>query len=580
VAQDHVLHLGLRHPVDAGLGVDLRPEVGREEAVRLQPPRGHQDEHPERRVGEPEARRQRLGVHADLEVHLVDVVVVDAADLLGPLLVVRELVERAHPRHPHLLAEVVVARDAALAVAQDVERCQVHQLAVDPPVALERARVVVQRDLARVVDADRVDQVRDVEAVHERSRLGRRHLLEPALLDQPAGLVLVEVPVVRDQRVHPVDRDELLGQLEARAVVLLRRAHDPAEDLGVAEAAEAVLDVLAEQAGVVRVHRRPERRVVDDARRPLDRVDLGHQRRVDQPRRVEQPLVVPARVLLLENVADRVVLLGEQRVQAGEPEPPVLVEAGQVDAGLGRILRQPAVRPDLQLAVLEGADRVLGLLVGAVDLRAVPPVGLGVAEVDPVAVPGGPVPRRRDADRAMHVHRMLRPVVVVGDRHLHAVLGIAAAMEEPVVVLELDPRGGEDVEARGRLELVARHQLERDGARVRVVEPRRLLGLDPLRVDVARELGLDRAHLLVLEVVPHAVGTARGERLRRRLLGGLGLDLHRRVEQVHVAQVEPQRQQVQQAERERQLVPLLLLVDAAEDPAQHPASKRSAHVVT
>src|SRR3712207_8146762 len=53
---------------------------------------------------------------------------------------------------------------------------------------------------------------------------------------------------VGDQRVHPVDRDELLGQLEARAVVLLRGAHDPAEDLGLAEPAEAVLDRLAEPA--------------------------------------------------------------------------------------------------------------------------------------------------------------------------------------------------------------------------------------------------------------------------------------------------------------------------------------------
>ena len=88
----------------------------------------------------PKPGRQRLGVHADLQVHLVDVVVVDAADLLGPLLVVGQLVERAHARHPHLLAEVVVARHAALAVAQDVERGQVHQLAVDPRVKRCSAR--------------------------------------------------------------------------------------------------------------------------------------------------------------------------------------------------------------------------------------------------------------------------------------------------------------------------------------------------------------------------------------------------------------------------------------------------------
>ena len=70
----------------------------------------------------------------------------------------------------------------------------------------------------------------------------------------------IQVPVVAHQRVHPVDRDELLGELEARVVMLLRRAHDPAEDLRVAEAAEAVLERLAEDARPVDVHREPQRR--------------------------------------------------------------------------------------------------------------------------------------------------------------------------------------------------------------------------------------------------------------------------------------------------------------------------------
>ena len=55
------------------------------------------------------------------------------------------------------------------------------------------------------------------------------------------------------------------------------------------------------------------------------------------------------RVLALEHVADRVVLLGEQRVQAGQAEPEVLVEAGQVEAGLVGVGEQPAVRPIFSL---------------------------------------------------------------------------------------------------------------------------------------------------------------------------------------------------------------------------------------
>ena len=65
---------------------------------------------------------------------------------------------------------------------------------------------------------------------------------------------------------------------------------------------------------------------------PLDGMDLRHQGAVDQPRRVEQTLVVPGGVLALESLADGIVLLGEERVQAREAEPPVLGEARAVDA--------------------------------------------------------------------------------------------------------------------------------------------------------------------------------------------------------------------------------------------------------
>src|SRR3712207_6761544 len=132
---------------------------------------------------------------------------------------------------------------------------------------------------------------------------------------------------------------------------------EPMIPLKFSESPDGVLDVRTEDPGVVDVHRQPQRRGVDDARRPLDGVDLRHQRRVDEPGGVEQALVVPARVLLLEHVADRVVLLGEQRVEAREPEPPVLVEAGGVDAGLLGVGEQAAVVADLELAVLHRAQR-------------------------------------------------------------------------------------------------------------------------------------------------------------------------------------------------------------------------------
>ena len=73
---------------------------------------------------------QRLGVQAGHQVHLLEVVVVDVLSLLAPLRVVGELVERLHRVLVQQPAELVVARHAALAVAQDVDRRQIEMLAV------------------------------------------------------------------------------------------------------------------------------------------------------------------------------------------------------------------------------------------------------------------------------------------------------------------------------------------------------------------------------------------------------------------------------------------------------------------
>src|SRR3954454_2010807 len=158
-----------------------------------------------------------------------------------------------------------------------------------------------------------------------------------------------------------------------------------------------------------------------------------------------------------------------------------------------------------------------------------------------------------------------------------AVIVLAAApVEEPVVVLELDPRGGEDVEVGRRLELVARHEVERDLAGARVVQARRLLGADLVHRQVVRERLAERPHVGVDEVVPAAVGRAGVLQLGRRLLLLTRLVLLRLV-QVPVAQVQPQREQVQRLERMRHLPPRALLVDAAEDGVHRAVCDRSAH---
>ena len=94
----------------------------------------------------------------------------------------------------------------------------------------------------------------------------------------------MERAVVRHQRVHPVDRDELLGERVRRAVVIGLRADDAAEQFVVVEERERPPAVLAGKPVPVHVHRHLDDRVRQDRRRPLDGVDLRHERRVDQPR--------------------------------------------------------------------------------------------------------------------------------------------------------------------------------------------------------------------------------------------------------------------------------------------------------
>jgi hypothetical protein len=52
-------------PVKARRRIDLRPEIGCEEAVAFQPPRRHQDEHAEGGVAEPKPLRFGLGIRPD-----------------------------------------------------------------------------------------------------------------------------------------------------------------------------------------------------------------------------------------------------------------------------------------------------------------------------------------------------------------------------------------------------------------------------------------------------------------------------------------------------------------------------------
>ena len=95
-------------------------------------------------------------------------------------------------------------------------------VAVRPLELLQEARVVVQRDRAGMRDPERVERVRDADLVEPRARVQRAELGERALLQHAVVAERAERELVREQRVHPVDGDELLGQRVRHAVVVGR----------------------------------------------------------------------------------------------------------------------------------------------------------------------------------------------------------------------------------------------------------------------------------------------------------------------------------------------------------------------
>ena len=132
-------------------------------------------------------------------------------------------------------------------------------------------------------------------------------------------------------------------------------------------------------------------------------------------------------------------LEGEQGVQHSDAHPPVLVHAGEVDTG-DVAMGQPAVVVDLDLSVDERTDLGLAFLVAAVELRRIPPMGFGfrntgAGQPSLISPCSGIVSRIRI--------RVLRELVTGTKRNVDRLLRDTVAVEEPVVVLELNPGGGD-----------------------------------------------------------------------------------------------------------------------------------------
>ena len=159
MAEEDGGHGVVADPVHAGLAIDLRGVVGGKEAVAVEAARGHEDEDAEGGIGEAEALGRGFGEEADDEVDRVDVVGVDAADLLAPLGVFGELFKGADGLEVEELAKFGVAGDPELAAAHDVVRGEVDVDAVRADEVLEGVGVVVELDGAGVHEAERVEKV-------------------------------------------------------------------------------------------------------------------------------------------------------------------------------------------------------------------------------------------------------------------------------------------------------------------------------------------------------------------------------------------------------------------------------------
>src|SRR5215211_4459455 len=174
-------------------------------------------------------------------------------------------------------------------------------------------------------------------------------------------------------------------------------------------------------------------------------------------------------------------------------------------AGCFLLLGSTGIRPSVPIFSLPSSLE-LSLLVVAVDLRAVPPVGVNVD-----------VGRRRPFLfrfavriflRPEDAHRSFGPRIVVRKRYFPGIVLGALTVAQPIAQHELYPRCSKQVERFGRNEGLAPQKLTADGARVGLHEPF-VVGMCPIDGDVTTEARAYATHPGVFEVI---VGACRGAR--------------------------------------------------------------------
>ena len=231
------------------------------------------------------------------------------------------------------LAEPVVTRHAALAVAQNVDRRKVDELLQCCAVAATHLAhpvwKVLQCDGAGIVHAECVNDVDQLSSATQGIVHGVRaddeirvvEVIRGEFQDAAGPVVLGEtnLDLVRQEGVQAVDRDEFLGQAIVRAGLIGRRAWNAADRFASADASKVFLHILPGQSPPIRIHADLQGWVSKDSRRPVDGVNFGHKCVVDHARDTENLsvllwVVLPLRKGLQKVVADGVMFEREQVV--------------------------------------------------------------------------------------------------------------------------------------------------------------------------------------------------------------------------------------------------------------------------
>ena len=247
--------------------------------------------------------------------------------------------------------------------------------------------------------------------------------------------------------------------------------------------------------------------------------DLGHHGCIYEASHVEQPRVVPIGVGVAQSVADGVVLPGEESVKHGETNPPVPCEAGLLNPLV--VERQVAGVIKPQLASYSGSEPVQRLLIAAIYLRAVPPVSDLVDERY-----GGrfPIGHTRGiglgpADEHLCLPVLLPRRIVIRKGNLVYAVAQRLPVMHPIVVLEVDPGGGQKIEEWHFLHpLSPGEEGAAQHSRIRCHQAIASLRTNDLVGNVAGEACARRSLFRVGRIVPGSIGGAEVFDTRRRRL--------------------------------------------------------------